>query len=102
MSPEVHVPFEALAVRFNGKFYPTDRGHLVHDLVLNYRILKHGEDQGEQFSMSEEMKQNCREKLESLSRQLKLPEDVRIREKIIQKYDKYLTKVGLPYNVNIK
>jgi len=102
MIPEINVPTEALAVCFNGKYHPTDRGHLAHDLVLYHNVLKHSSDPSALFSMTNELKRQYKEKEEDLCRKLGLPKMQKAREKKIQQFEKYLNEVNLPYNVHIE
>jgi hypothetical protein len=103
MIPEILAPTEALAVRFNGKWHPTDKGHLAHDLVLYHNVLKNSEKGSKAlFSMSEEMKQQYKKKEEDLCRQLKLPKTQIAREKKIQEFEDRLNEAGLPFSVNIE
>lgn len=103
MSPEIRVSPRKLALRTNGVFSPTDRGHIAHELVLIHRTLKRNADPKVQFSMSEELEQKYRTRKEELCCQLGLPPDERIREKKIQGFDGRLTQMGLPYyRIHIK
>lgn len=97
MSAEVYISSKALAVRFNGVYSPTDRGHLAHELVRIHTTLKNNEKPGVLFFMSEEIVRTQRSRKEELCAQLGLPADEKAREKAIQGFNGYLTKVGFPY-----
>lgn len=102
MSPEVNISSKALAVRFNGVFSPTDKGHLAHELVRIHKVLRNVEDPKAQFSMRPDLVQSYKSREEELCSQLGLPSDKKKREKIIKGYNGYLCRVGLPYyKINI-
>jgi len=105
MNVEVHVSNKALAVRFNGVFSPTDRGHLAHELARINSALKKNANPKVAFAMSEKLAEQYKERRDELCDQLGLPQDEKIREKAIQGYSGYLASVGLPYykiNLNKK
>lgn len=97
MNKEIHVSSRTLALRTNGVFSLTDRGHLAHELVRIHRILKSLADPKKTLAMSEDLKQKHFARREELCDLLELPSDRRIREKTIQGFDGYLIRVGLPY-----
>lgn len=107
MSPEVHITSKTLAVRFNGRFSPTDRGHLAHELVRVDRVLStlaKASIKGStiQFNMSEEMAREHGERRERLCRQLGLSPDEKKRRKSIRGFDRKLMQAGFPYyKINI-
>ena len=93
----MYVSDRALAVRFNGVFSPTERGHLVHELIRINSVLKKDANPKVEFSMSAEFKQQYGKRKEELCGLLGLPSDEKAREKSIQGYSGYMMKVGLPY-----
>ena len=97
MSKEIHVSSRTLAVRINGVFSHTERGHLARDLVLAHRLLKNHADRKKEFAMSPEQIQNYYVRREELCNSLGLPQEEQKREKIIQGFSGYLARVGLPY-----
>lgn len=102
MSAEIHVSSRVLALRTNGVFSPTDRGHLVHELVRTHRAIKNNSDPRITFSMSEELTERYMQRREELCCLLGLPTDAEAREKAIQGFSGYLIRVGLPhYRVNL-
>jgi hypothetical protein len=97
MNVEVHVSEKSLAVRFNGVFSPTDRGHLAHELVRIDSALKKDADPKIEFSISDKMRQGYLERKEELCGLLGVPSEGTARERTINGYNGYLAKVGLPY-----
>ena len=103
MSKEFNISPRTLALRTNGIFSPTDRGHLVHELIIINRALKNHANPKIPFAMSEEQKQKHTLRKEDLCGLLGLPSDEKIREKKIQGFDGRLTQMGLPYyRINFK
>lgn len=102
MSPEIHVSPRTLALRTNGAFSLTERGHLVHELVRIQRTLEHNANPRAQLAISGELEQEYRARREELCCQLGLPSDERIREKTIQGWDGRLRQMGLPHYRIIK
>ena len=94
---EIHISSRTLALHTNGVFSPTERGHLAHELVLLHRVLKNNSNPEKTFSMREELAERYRQRREELCALLELPPDEKTREKAIQGFDGYLTRVGLPY-----
>ena len=97
MNKEIHVSSRALAVRTNGVFSPTERGHLAHDLVLAHRLLKNHRDPKIAFAMGEDQIRKYSARKEELCDLLGLPQEEQGREKIIQGFSGYLARVGIPY-----
>lgn len=97
MSAEIHVSSRTLALRINGVYSPTERGHLAHELVLINRILKKNADPNVAFVISQDMERKYIARREELCSLLGLPSDERTREKKIQGFDGFLTRMGLPY-----
>jgi hypothetical protein len=103
MSAEVYVSSKALAVRFNGVFSPTDRGHLAHELVRTHKVLESIADPKQEVSFSEEMTKKLHDRREELCDMLGLPSEEKIRERTIQRFSRRLDKVGLPYyKINLR
>jgi len=98
MSAEIYLSSRTLALRTNGVFSPTERGHLAHELVRLHRTLKNNSNPEITFSMREELAERYRQRREELCGLLGLPPDEKAREKVIQGFDGYLTRVGLPYH----
>lgn len=95
MSIEVHVSSRTLAVRFNGVFSPTERGHLAQELVRISTLLKKNADPKVNFSMNDV--EECKRRREELCNALGLSLDERKREQSIGGFKGYLERVGLPY-----
>ena len=103
MSVESSLSSRTLALRINGVFSATERGHLAQELVRTHRTLKSNKNPKTQFAMSEDQEQACRARREELCGLLGLPPDEGIREKKIQGFDGKLRQVGLPYyRIHIK
>lgn len=102
MNAEIDISSRTLAVRTNGVFSPTDRGHLAHELVRIHRALKNNSDPKITFAMNEELTHRYIQRREELCGLLGLPPDDKVREKVIQGFNGYLVRVGLPhYRVNL-
>lgn len=87
-----------LAIRTNGVFSPTEKGHLAHDLIRINMVLKNNsEPQASTFSMSDDYASQLLEEREQLCIKLGLPSDEKKRENKINEFKDYLEKVGLPY-----
>ena len=97
MNKEIHVSSRALVVRTNGVFYPTNRGHIAHELDLMHRLLKNHTDPNIAFAMSPEQVQKYCVRKEELCDLLGLPQDEQAREKRIQGFSGHLARAGIPY-----
>ena len=97
MSAEVQVSPKALAVRFNGVFCPTERGHLAHELIRVHATLKKNADLKVLFSMTGEQVRVHELRKGELCRKLGLSTDEETREKTIQGFNGWLTRYGFPY-----
>lgn len=81
----------------NGTFLPTERGHLVNELVRISYTLKQLEKPGVAFAMNETYKINFQARREELCNILGLPNDEKSRRMAIAGYDGYLRRFGFPY-----
>lgn len=97
MSPEINVFPRTLALRTNGTFSLTERGHLAHELVRIYRMLKSDADPGVEFAMSEEQRQKSLARKEELCLLIGLPQDEKTRERTIWGFDGRLKQMDIPY-----
>ena len=103
MNHEIHISPKTLAIRFNGVFSATDRGHLAQELVRHHRTLKKLSDPKITFSQNNEITEEMSTRHEELCGLLGLPPDEKKREKVIQGLDGRLRQVGLPYyKINVK
>lgn len=84
MSAESRVPHNAFAIRFNGVYFPTDRGHLAHRLTIVDRALSNHADPKIEFAMTGTLVEGYRVEREDLCSQLELPLDARKRGKAIK------------------
>ena len=98
MRVENPISSRTLIFSTNGNRLLTERGHLAHELVRLHRTLKNNSNPEIMFSMRGDLAEGYRQRKEELCGLLGLPSDEKAREKAIQGFDGYLTRVGLPYH----
>jgi hypothetical protein len=85
----------SLVKRANGTYYLTNKGHMVHNLLVAHKALENVRNPEITFSMSKAMKENYIETEERICGILGLPFEEREKQKILEKFENYLDEVGL-------